>query len=235
MIVNDDNMNSDQVAELLEISGSNVRKYSAALQKEGYHYKTDNKKKRYYTYKDYEVLQQLKYLIQIKNLSLETAAKTVIAGLEKNRSASGAHDEQKKNEENNRSLTVPHAPANLPHGMIEAINEQLQQQREINKELLNMLEHYKVALEKTEDNLREIEEERRTEREQTKQYLEQFSSQSVERDKRIEERMEKRDKALTENMRLLLERNQQQLLEVSAAQDKEREKKKGFLARLLGR
>ncbi|MDQ0808038.1 MerR family transcriptional regulator, partial [Priestia megaterium] len=103
MIINDDYMNSDEISKLLNLSGSNVRKYSAALAKSGYEFKTDNKKKRYYTHRDYETLQKLQFLIQRKNLSLEVASNTIVEGLERNRSASGAHDEQIKNEENNRS------------------------------------------------------------------------------------------------------------------------------------
>ncbi len=34
MIINDDYMNSDEISKLLELSGSNVAKYSAALAKE---------------------------------------------------------------------------------------------------------------------------------------------------------------------------------------------------------
>ncbi|NGY80095.1 MerR family transcriptional regulator (plasmid) [Bacillus megaterium] len=81
MIINDDYMNSDEISKLLELSGSNVRKYSAALAKSGYDFKTDNKKKRYYTHSDYETLQKLKFLVQHKNLSLEVAANTIVEGL----------------------------------------------------------------------------------------------------------------------------------------------------------
>src|SRR6478736_3806747 len=80
MIINDDYMNSDEISKLLELSGSNVRKYSAALAKSGYDFKTDNKKKRYYTHSNYETLQKLKFLVQHKNFSLEVAANTIVEG-----------------------------------------------------------------------------------------------------------------------------------------------------------
>jgi len=235
MIINDDYMNSDEISKLLDLSGSNVRKYSAALAKSGYDFKTDNKKKRYYTHSDYETLQKLKFLVQHKNLSLELAANTLVEGLERNRSASRAHNEHTENEENNRSLIAPLASEkSLPPEILGAIADQFKQQQEVNNQLLGIIEEYKAALSGSKNDLRELEEQRRADREQTSKQLEQLQASFDKQAEQMKEHIESRDKEMMEYIRSSQKQQQQHLLEAATAQEKETENKKGFFARLFG-
>lgn len=235
MIINDDYMNSDEISKLLELSGSNVRKYSAALAKSGYDFKTDNKKKRYYTHNDYETLQKLKFLVQHKNLSLEVAANTIFEGLERNRSASRAHNEQTENEGNNHSLTAPLASENSLHPeVLGALSEQFKQQQEVNNQLLGIIEEYRIALSDSKNDLRELEEQRRADREQTNKQLEQLQASFDKQAEQMKKHLEGRDKEMMEYIRSSQKQQQQHLLETAAAQEKERENKKGFFSRLFG-
>ena len=235
MIINDDYMNSDEITKLLELSGSNVRKYSAALAKSGYDFKTDNKKKRYYTHSDYETLQKLKFLVQHKNLSLEVAANTIVEGSERNRSASRAHNEHTENEENNRSLTASKtSEKSLPPEILGALADQFKQQQEVNKQLLGIIEEYKAALSGSKNDLRELEEQRRADREQTSKQLEQLQASFDKQAEQMKKHIESRDKEMMEYIRSSQNQQQQHLLEAAAAQEKETENKKGFFARLFG-
>ncbi|CAK8583894.1 hypothetical protein BMEGG_06152 [Priestia megaterium] len=235
MSIEENYMNTDEMSLRLKLSGSNVRKYSAALEKSGYTFKTGSKNKRYYTDKDQMVLAQLKYLIQDKNLSLEVGAKAVVEALNKNRAASGAHDEQNENEENNHSLTVPQPfEKSLPPEVIGAIAEQFKQQQEINNELLGIIEGYKAALSDSKNDLRESEEQRRADREQTSKQLEQLQASFDKQAEQMKKHIESRDKEMMEYIRSSQKQQQQNLLEAAAAQEKEREHKKGFFARLFG-
>ena len=235
MIINDDYMNSDEISKLLELSGSNVRKYSAALAKSGYDFKTDNKKMRYYTHSDYETLQKLKFLVQHKNLSLEVAANTIVEGSERNRSASRAHNEHTENEENNRSLTASKtSEKSLPPEILGALADQFKQQQEVNKQLLGIIEEYKAALSGSKNDLRELEEQRRADREQTSKQLEQLQASFDKQAEQMKKHIESRDKEMMEYIRSSQNQQQQHLLEAAAAQEKETENKKGFFARLFG-
>lgn len=235
MIINDDYMNSDEISKLLELSGSNVRKYSAALAKSGYDFKTDNKKKRYYTHSDYETLQKLKFLVQHKNLSLEVAANTIVEGSERNRSASRAHNEHTENEENNRSLTASKtSEKSLPPEILGALADQFKQQQEVNKQLLGIIEEYKAALSDSKNDLRELEKQRRADREQTSKQLEQLQASFDKQAEQMKKHIESRDKEIMEYIRSSQNQQQEHLLEAAAAQEKETENKKGFFARLFG-
>ncbi|WP_322385604.1 hypothetical protein, partial [Clostridium perfringens] len=122
---------------------------------------------------------------------LEVAANTIIEGLERNRSASRAHNEHTENEENNRSLTDPQASEkSLPPEVLGALADQFKQQQEVNKQLLGIIEEYKTALSDSKNDLRELEEQRRADREQTSKQLEQlqasFDKQAEQMKKHIE-------------------------------------------------
>ncbi|MBK0010580.1 hypothetical protein IAE23_29360 [Bacillus sp. S35] len=243
-------MNTEEMAERLKTSASNVRKYSIALEKNGYKFKTGSKGKRYFTDTDQMILAQLKYVIQNKNLSLEIGASTVLAGFNTKRSGSGTDDTQNENEENNHSLTVPQAYENsVPPDIIGTITEHFKEQRErnnelvgINNKLLGMIEKYEAALSDSKNDLRELEEQRRMDREQMSERMEQlqdsFNKQlQANFDKQTEQmkkHIESRDKEMMEYIRSSQKQQQQHLLEIAAAQEKEREHKKSFFARLFG-
>ena len=101
-----DTINAEEMAKRLNTTSSNIRKWCIELEKHGYEFVKDNRKKRYYSVTDQSLLSNLKYAIQEKKLSLEIAAMTVIKGFDRKRSSSGTQEEHLKKEENNRELSV---------------------------------------------------------------------------------------------------------------------------------
>lgn len=216
-------MNAEEMAKRLNTTSSNIRKWCIELEKNGYEFIKDNRKKRYYSIIDQALLSNLKYAIQEKKLSLEIAAITVIKGFNRNRSSSGTQEEQFKEEKNNLELSVPQEHANHTiNAVLNTMKKQFEQQQSINNKLLGMLDHYKDALEASE-NRRQLEQEHMTKQ------LKELEGCLADR---ISKQINNRDKEMMEYIRLA---QQQHLLEIAATQQSEEEHKKGFFARLLGK
>lgn len=221
-----DTINAEEMAKRLNTTSSNIRKWCIELEKHGYEFVKDNRKKRYYSVTDQSLLSNLKYAIQEKNLSLEIAAMTVIKGFDRKRSSSGTQEEHLKKEENNRELSVTKEHNNhTTDAVLNTMKNQFEQQQSINNKLLEMLDSYKGALEESENR-------RRSEQEHMNKQLKELEERLA---VRISEQISNRDKEMMEYIRSSQKQQQEQYLEIAATQQNEEEQKKGFFARLLGK
>ncbi|MET3408507.1 hypothetical protein COM86_26710 [Priestia megaterium] len=221
-----DTINAEEMAKRLNTTSSNIRKWCIELEKHGYEFVKDNRKKRYYSVTDQSLLSNLKYAIQEKKLSLEIAAMTVIKGFDRKRSSSGTQEEHLKKEENNRELSVTKEHNNhTTDAVLNTMKNQFEQQQSINNKLLEMLDSYKGALEESENR-------RRSEQEHMNKQLKELEERLA---VRISEQISNRDKEMMEYIRSSQKQQQEQYLEIAATQQNEEEQKKGFFARLLGK
>ncbi|MFE4030407.1 hypothetical protein ACFX4N_30190 [Priestia sp. YIM B13551] len=224
MDIKQDTINAEEMAKRLNTTSSNIRKWCIELEKHGYEFVKDNRKKRYYSVTDQTLLSNLKYAIQEKKLPLEIAAMTVVKGFDRNRSLSITQEEHLKNEENNRKLTVHQEHNNhTTEIVLNTMKEQFEQQQSINNKLLEMLDHYKEALKTSEEK-------RQTEQEQMNKQLKELEERLAER---IGKQINNRDKEMMDYIRKSQKHNQQQLLEIAAT--KEEEQHRSFFARLFGK
>ncbi|MED3979626.1 hypothetical protein [Priestia megaterium] len=220
MDIKQDTINAEEMAKRLNTTSSNIRKWCIELEKHGYEFVKDNRKKRYYSVTDQTLLSNLKYAIQEKKLSLEIAAMTVIKGFDRNRSSSSAQQEHLKKESDNRNLSVLQEHNNYTtDAVLNAMKEQFEQQQSINNKLLEMLDYYKDALQASEEI-------RRTEQEHMNKQFKELEERLADR---ISQQIDNRDKEMMKYIRSSQQPQQEQLLETAAAQQK------GFFARLLGK
>ncbi|MGE7717816.1 hypothetical protein [Priestia megaterium] len=226
MDIKQDTINAEEIAKRLNTTSSNIRKWCIELEKHGYEFVKDNRKKRYYSVTDQTLLSNLKYAIQEKKLPLEIAAMTVIKGFDRNRSSSNTQEEHLKDEETNRELTV-HQEHNIhtTNVVLNTMKEQFEQQQSINNKLLEMLDQYKEALKVSEEK-------RQTEQEQMNEQLKELEERLA---TRISKQINNRDKEMMDYIRQSQKHNQQQLLEIAATKEKEEEQQKSFFARLFGK
>ncbi|MBE2977717.1 hypothetical protein [Priestia megaterium] len=220
MDIKQDAINAEEMAKRLNTTSSNIRKWCIELEKHGYKFVKDNRKKRYYSVTDQTLLSNLKYAIQEKKLPLEIAAMTVIKGFDRNHSSSSTQEEHLFNEENNRELNIPQEHENYTK---DVVLDTLKQQQSVNNKLLEMLDHYKNALKISERR-------RQTEQEQTSKQLKELEERLAER---ISQQINNRDKEMMDYIRQSQRQNQQQLLEIVAI--KEKKQQKSFFARLFGK
>ncbi|MCJ7992682.1 hypothetical protein MUB15_31695 [Priestia sp. OVS21] len=96
MDIKQDTINAEEMAKRLNTTSSNIRKWCIELEKHGYEFVKDNRKKRYYSVTDQTLLSNLKYAIQEKKLPLEIAAMTVVKGFDRNHSSSITQEEHSK-------------------------------------------------------------------------------------------------------------------------------------------
>ncbi|MDE8676562.1 MULTISPECIES: hypothetical protein [Priestia] len=226
MDIKQDTINAEEMAKRLNTTSSNIRKWCIELEKHGYEFVKDNRKKRYYSVTDQTLLSNLKYAIQEKKLPLEIAAMTVVKGFDRNRSSSITQEEHSKKEENNRELTVHQEHNNHTTDIVlNTMKEQFEQQQSINNKLLEMLDHYKEALKTSEEK-------RQTEQEQMNTQLKELEERLAER---ISNQINNRDKEMMDYIRKSQKHNQEQLLEIAATKEKEEEHHKSFFARLFGK
>ncbi|MED4052338.1 hypothetical protein [Priestia megaterium] len=226
MMENQDTVNAEEMAKRLNTTSSNIRKWCIELEKHGYEFVKDNRKKRYYSVIDQSLLSNLKYAIQEKKLSLEIAARTVIKGFDRNRSSSGTQEEHFKKKENNRELSVTQEHNNhMTNAVLNKMKNQFEQQQSINHKLIKMLDDYKFILEESENR-------RRLEQEHMNKQLKELEERLA---VRISEQTSNRDKEIMEYIRSSQKQQQEQYLEIAATQQNKEEQKKGFFARLLGK
>lgn len=220
MDIKQDTINAEEMAKRLNTTSSNIRKWCIELEKHGYEFVKDNRKKRYYSVTDQTLLSNLKYAIQEKKLSLEIAAMTVIKGFDRKRSSSSTQQEHLKKESDNRNLSVLHEHNNYTNdAVLNTMKEQFEQQQSINNKLLEMLDYYKDALQASEEI-------RRTEQEHMNKQFKELEERLADR---ISQQIDNRDKEMMKYIRSSQQQQQEQLLETAATQPK------GFFARLLGK
>ncbi|UYP07491.1 hypothetical protein [Priestia megaterium] len=220
MDIKQDTINAEEMAKRLNTTSSNIRKWCIELEKHGYEFVKDNRKKRYYSVTDQTLLSNLKYAIQEKKLSLEIAAMTVIKGFDRKRSSSSTQQEHLKKESDNRNLSVLQEHNNYTtDAVLNTMKEQFEQQQSINNKLLEMLDYYKDALQASEEI-------RRTEQEHMNKQFKELEERLADR---ISQQIDNRDKEMMKYIRSSQQQQQEQLLETAATQQK------GFFARLLGK
>jgi DNA-binding transcriptional MerR regulator len=69
---------SSEVAEILKIGNSTLRKWCAALESEGYSFSRGANNSRLYSDKDIAIIRRLRELVQVRKMALETAANAVV-------------------------------------------------------------------------------------------------------------------------------------------------------------
>ncbi|MFE4047041.1 MULTISPECIES: hypothetical protein [unclassified Priestia] len=223
MDIKQDTINAEEMAKRLNTTSSNIRKWCIELEKQGYEFVKDTRRKRYYSSTDQTLLSNLKYAIQEKKLPLEIAAMTVVKGFDRKRSSSSTQEEHIINKENNLDLTVPQEHNNhTADAVLNTIKVQFEQQQSINNKLLEMLDHYKDALKISKD-------ERKIEQEQMNKQLKELEERLT---KEISQQINNRDKAIMDYIRQSQKQNQQQLLEIATAKEG---KPKGFFTRLFSK
>lgn len=215
------------MSERLGIGISTLRKWAAALEKNGYGWEKNEDGTRYYTRYDEETLILFKTLVQEQKFNLEQAAKIIVSRRQGGRSlerAVPALQENKKESLNEsrsdtRSLNpISAEPSVLTEEAIQSLINYVKDQEQLNRSLIEKIQEMEQERRSYHSLLEKIEEERKTDRELLKQVGQQL--------KRQEERANERDKTLMENIRSI-----QQL---AAAKEEER-KKKGFFSNLFGK
>lgn len=88
------------MSERLNIGVSTLRKWAAALEKNGYFWEKNDDGTRYYTHYDQDTLILFKSLVQEQKFNLEQAAKVIISKREGNRSSSRTGTLSKKYNKN---------------------------------------------------------------------------------------------------------------------------------------
>ncbi|NGY80096.1 hypothetical protein F6Y02_37335 (plasmid) [Bacillus megaterium] len=99
----------------------------------------------------------------------------------------------------------------------------------MNNQLLGIIDEYKTALSDSKNDLRELEEQRRADHEQTSKQLEQLQASFYKQAEQMKKHIESRDKEMMEYIRSSQKQQQQHLLEAATAQEKETENKKASL------
>nr|WP_247739135.1 hypothetical protein [Bacillus sp. 165] len=211
------------MSERLSIGISTLRKWAAALEKNGYKWEKNGDGTRY----DEETLILFKTLVQEQKFNLEQAAKVIVSRRQGGRSSERAGVALQKNKKESpeethsdtRSLTAVSAtPSVVTEEAIQSLINYVKDQERLNRSLIEKIEEMEQERRSYHTLLEKIEEERTTDRELLKQVGQQL--------KRQEERANERDKMLMENIRSI-----QQL---AAAREEER-KKKGFFSNLFGK
>lgn len=123
---------ASEVADLLQVSGSTLRKWCIALENEGYNFVRGNNDQRFFTDQNIIVLKRLKHLIQDRKITVSDSVKTVISMIDTESRTAGVRDEQPSGEQD---LT-----AFVERSEYREIIERLDKQEQFNRLLLEKLE-----------------------------------------------------------------------------------------------
>lgn len=196
-----------EVQKSLGIPRSSLTKYCLSLESKGYHFIKDKNNSRRFTTDDILLLRRMKDLIQEKGMTMETAANVVLSMLPDNTRTRVILDENK--EEINNTPMVP---------------EQAQEQE--NK----VMTLFKERLSKL-DKLDELEKHMEAQMEFNRLLLARLDQQDdyiKKLERYIEDSLNKRDIALTEQLRISMKEQQQAMIEAAAT-------KKGWLSKIFGK
>ena len=150
-----------QVAKMLSIGHSTLRKWSGSLERNGYFFTKNEQGHRLFLDEDIKRLNQFKQLVQEVNLSLDNAAIMIIKKYDEEESTEGTAVVPLENAEApNRSL-----PAT--RDQVEELLQKIEQQEKFNQKVVEMLEKQQEAinqqnhfinekLEKSKDRLMEL-------------------------------------------------------------------------------
>ncbi|PGX95612.1 hypothetical protein COE15_20760 [Bacillus cereus] len=170
-----------EMSERLNIGVSTLRKWAAALEKNGYYWEKNDDGTRYYTHYDQDTLILFKSLVQEQKFNLEQAAKVIISKREGNHSSLRAGDAPQEIQQESKSETHSSNRSLIPvtNESIQNLIDYIKEQDKLNRHLLEKIE--------------EMEKERKSDRE----ILERMEHQLT----RQENRANERDKMLMENIR----------------------------------
>ncbi len=123
---------ASEVADLLQVSGSTLRKWCIALENQDYSFVRGNNDQRFFTDQNIIVLKRLKHLIQDRKLTVNDSVNTVLSMISEESRTAGVRSEQLDSEQ---GLT-PFADRSEYREII----ERLDKQEEFNRLLLEKLE-----------------------------------------------------------------------------------------------
>ncbi|GMG76930.1 DUF3967 domain-containing protein [Priestia megaterium] len=124
-----------EIADVLQISNSTLRKWCLALENAGYIFDRGANNSRVFYDKDMLLIRRLKELVQYKKMALDTSANLVVSTLEGTRRTAGVR------EENSDNSSAPMKPMNAQeHVLIGEVLDRLERMEEFNKQLISRLE-----------------------------------------------------------------------------------------------
>lgn len=124
-----------EIADVLQISNSTLRKWCLALENAGYIFDRGANNSRVFYDKDMLLIRRLKELVQYKKMALDTSANLVVSTLEGARRTAGVR------EENSDNSSAPMKPMNAQeHVLIGEVLDRLERMEEFNKQLISRLE-----------------------------------------------------------------------------------------------
>jgi DNA-binding transcriptional MerR regulator len=123
---------ASEVADLLQVSGSTLRKWCIALEGESYSFVRGNNDQRFFTDQNVIVLKRLKHLVQDRKITVNDSVKTVVSMINTESRTAGVRDEQGDNEQ---GLAVF-----VERSEYREVIERLDKQEEFNRLLLEKLE-----------------------------------------------------------------------------------------------
>lgn len=124
-----------EIADVLQISNSTLRKWCLALENAGYIFDRGANNSRVFYDKDMLLIRRLKELVQYKKMALDTSANLVVSTLEGVRRTAGVR------EENSDNSSAPMKPVNAQeHVLFGEVLDRLERMEEFNKKLISRLE-----------------------------------------------------------------------------------------------
>ncbi|MGG3887573.1 DUF3967 domain-containing protein [Metabacillus fastidiosus] len=134
---------SNEVADLLKVASSTLRKWCAALEAQGYEFTRGSNNSRLYSDRDVVTLRRLRELIQVRKMALESAANAVLSILDEEERARSATEESAIFGSATDAIVV-----NEQSDKLDEILKRLDQQESFNQELLRRLDKQQQYIEK---------------------------------------------------------------------------------------
>ncbi|MGR6342602.1 DUF3967 domain-containing protein [Priestia megaterium] len=126
---------SKEVADVLQVAGSTMRKWCLALEDKGYKFDRGANNSRVFYNQDILALRRLKELVQDKKMALDTSVSLVLSTFEGDRRTRGVHEENTVT----KDVTVSNASAH-EHVLLSKVLDRLEQMEEFNRSLATQLE-----------------------------------------------------------------------------------------------
>lgn len=126
---------SKEVADLLNVAGSTMRKWCLALEDKGYKFTRGANNSRVFYDRDILLLRRLKSLVQENKMALDTSIKLVLSTFEEDRRTEAVHEENAVT----KDVTVSNSNGN-EHVLMTQVLEKLERMEEFNRTLSSQLE-----------------------------------------------------------------------------------------------
>jgi DNA-binding transcriptional MerR regulator len=126
---------SKEVADLLKVAGSTMRKWCLALEDKGYKFTRGANNSRVFYDRDILLLRRLKSLVQENKMALDTSVKLVLSTFEEDRRTKAVHEENAVTQDVTVSNDNDHE-----HVLLTKVLEKLERMEEFNRTLVSRLE-----------------------------------------------------------------------------------------------